>query len=144
MVRFKANLSPKSFENLTKQLDIYAKNLESIKLDIHQALADYVYERIMFYMPVPRTGRLMDSFVEDVSQNMARVYTDLYYAKFVEFGTGIRGINSNYDSKYMQAESYSANYAGQPAQKFVYRAVLDLEQNYIEIARNVLKKKGLI
>lgn len=143
MVKFKANLSPTSIENLIKQLNIYAKNLESLKLDIHQALADYAYERIMFYVPVD-TGKLAESFIVDISKNMARVYTDLYYAKFVEFGTGIKGINSNYDSRYMKSESYSSNYSGQVAQKFVYKAVLDLEQNYIEIAKNVLRKKGLI
>ena len=33
---------------------------------------------------------------------------------------------------------------GQIAHKFVYNAVLDLEQNYVEIAKNVLRRKGLI
>jgi hypothetical protein len=160
MVRFKANLSPTSFENLTKQLDIYAKNLESIKLDIHQALADYVYERIMFYAPT-ETGELKSSFAKDVSKEIATIYTDLEYARFVEFGTGIIGSGTHpvarekgwiYDLHghgeagwRFQGKDGSWYWTqGQTGKKFMYQAVLDLEQNYIEITRNVLKKKGLI
>ena len=40
MVTFKADLSPTSLENLMKDLKLYAKQLEEVKLDIHQALAD--------------------------------------------------------------------------------------------------------
>ena len=144
MKQFKANLSSKSLKNLMSQLELHGKKLVQAQKDVLDALADYVYERIMFYVPV-KTGQLMESFVEDVSNDIARVYTDLYYAKYVEFGTGIRGINSEYDSKYINAKTdYDSEYAGQVAQKFIYKAVQDLEKDYIEIATNVLRKKGLI
>ena len=150
MVTLKADLSPKSLENLMKDLKLYAKQLEEVKLDIHQALADYVYERIMEYVPVD-TGQLKASILKDVSKEIATVYTDLEYARFVEFGTGIRGRgsdedNTKYDTSRLNIKelSYSEEFQGQPARKFMYKAVLDLEQDYMEIVKNVLKEKGLI
>ena len=89
-------------------------------------------------------------------------YTDLFYAKYVEFGTGIVGskeshpaysqkgwrydINSHGEAgwKYPKKDGTYGWTRGQVAQKFVYQAVLDLERDYIEIAKNVLRKKGLI
>ena len=160
MITFKASLSPTSFENLTKQLNLYAKNLESVKLDIHQALADYVYERIMENVPV-ETGQLKGSFVKEVSTQIATIYTDLAYAKFVEFGTGIVGegshplasekgwiydINHHGESGWRYQSKDGSWYwtQGQTGKKFMYQAVQDLERDYIEITKNVLKEKGLI
>ena len=149
MVKFNANLSSKSLEALIKDFNIYGENLLKAQKDILEALANYVYERIMFYVPVD-TGTLKASFVKDISNDIARVYTDLYYAKFVEFGTGIHGRESNYDlsktdiQKLTYTRTYPETYTGQVAQKFIYRAVLDLEQNYVEVAKNVLREKGLI
>ena len=147
MIRFKANLSPSSLNKLAEELTRYTNNLEQAKIEIVQALTDYVYERIMAYVPVD-TGTLQASFVEEVSGNIGRVYTDLYYAKYVEFGTGVRGSSSAYDLNKLQISDawrgYNENYKGQDAQKFIYRAVQDLETNYRSIARNILKQKGLI
>ena len=150
MVRFNANLSSSSLESLIKQLNTHGKKLVEAQRDVLQALADYVYDRIMFYVPVD-TGRLKSSFEKEVSNEIAKVYTDLFYAKYVEFGTGIRGKSENnqegkYDTKYTDIKSltYNESYQGQPARKFIYKAVQDLEQNYVEIAKNVLRKKGLI
>lgn len=144
MITFKTSLSPTAIENLIKEFNVYSLKFESAKTDILEALTEYTYERIMFYMPIPRTGQLMNSFVREISGNIGKVYTDLYYAKFVEFGTGIRGSNSEYDSKYVHGLKYSSEYAGQAAQKFIYQAVLDVERDYKEIVRNVLKQKGLL
>jgi len=143
MVRFEANLSSSSLEKVISQLDAHGKKLIQAQNFVLQALADYVYERIMFYVPVD-TGQLKASFIQEVSNDVARVYTDLYYAKYVEFGTGIRGQGSGYDTKYMGEDSYSSEYQGQVAQKFIYQAVQDLERDYVEIATNVLREKGLI
>lgn len=143
MITFKTSLSPTAIENLIKEFKVYSLKFESAKTDILEALTEYAYERIMFYVPVD-TGQLMNSFVREISGNIGKVYTDLYYAKYVEFGTGIRGSNSEYDSKYVHGLKYSSEYAGQPAQKFIYQAVLDVERDYKEIVRNVLKQKGLL
>lgn len=147
MVRFKANLSPTSLNELALQLTQYTKDLEAAQTEIIQVLTDYVYERIMFYVPV-KTGTLKSSFIKEISSSVGRVYTDLYYAKYVEFGTGVRGSSSGYDLSKIQLsdawEDYDENYGGQVAHKFIYQAVLDLEANYKELAKNVLKQKGLI
>lgn len=143
MITFKTSLSPTAIENLIKEFNVYSLKFESAKTDILEALTEYAYERIMFYVPVD-TGQLMNSFVREISGNIGKVYTDLYYAKYVECGTGIRGSNSEYDSKYVHGLKYSSEYAGQPAQKFIYQAVLDVERDYKEIVRNVLKQKGLL
>ena len=149
MIRFETNLSSKSLESLMNDLNIYGKKLQQAQEDVIQAFAEYVYDRIMLYAPY-KTGQLMSSFVMETayyySFATARVYTDLFYAKYVEFGTGIKGTKSNYDSKRIGIESltYSSDVQGQKAKKFVYKAVLDLERDYVEIAKNVLRKKGLI
>ena len=147
MIRFKANLSPSSLNELANQLTDYSNKLEEAKNDIIQALTDYVYSQIMLYVPID-TGTLKDSFVKEISQEMGRVYTDLYYAKYVEFGTGVRGSASSYDLDKIQItdswRGYKEGYTGQEAQKFIYRAVQDLETNYVSIVRNILKQKGLI
>lgn len=153
MVTFNVNLSPESFTKLAQDLQDYANKLIQAEPDILQALADYAYERIIYYIDeknLIRTGQLRDSFVKEISEHLAVVYTDLYYAKFVEFGTGIRGRQSDYDVSKTNVENlsytrtYPDTYLGQPAQKFVYNAVLDLERDYETIVLNVLKRKGLI
>lgn len=147
MVRFQANLSASSLNALANKLTEYTNNLEQAQAEIVQALTDYVYERIMAYVPVD-TGTLQSSFIKEISSEIGRVYTDLYYAKYVEFGTGIRGNSSGYDlTKIKLSDSwrgYKEDYTGQVAQKFIYRAVLDLEANYQEIVKNILREKGLI
>lgn len=147
MVTFKTSLSPSALNKLAQELTQYGKSFEAAKLDVLQALMDYTYERIMYYVPVD-TGELMDSFVIEVSSEIGRVYTDKYYAKYVEFGTGIKGEGSGYDlSSFTVSDTwkgYSQNFSGQVAQKFMYRALQDLENNYESIARSVLAKKGLL
>ena len=149
MVRFEANLSEKSLEKVMAQLEEHGKKLMKAQEYVLDALATYVYDRIIFYVPVD-TGQLMNSFVKETmyyySYAVARVYTDLYYAKYVEFGTGVRGTSSEYDtSKIGNINlSYNEEIQGQVAQKFIYQAVLDLERDYVEIATNVLREKGLI
>jgi len=165
MIRFEANLSEKSLENLMSNLEKYGQKLQKAQEDVLLALAEYVYDRIIFYIPVD-SGDLMNSFVMETSYYysfaVARVYTDLFYAKYVEFGTGVVGQGNQhpisdkygwiYDKNghgeagwvYPKKDGTWGRTSGQVAQKFVYKAVLDLEQNYIEIAKNVLRKKGLI
>ena len=147
MIRFKANLSPTSLNELAMQLTKYTQDLEAAKAEIVETLTNYVYQQIMLYVPV-KTGALKSSFIKEISSDIGRVYTDLYYAKFVEFGTGIKGSASSYDINKIQISDawrgYDEEFSGQTAKKFIYKAVLDLETNYVELARNALKQKGLI
>lgn len=159
MIKFEANLSSKSLENLMRELQKHANEIVKSQKDILTALANYVTERINSYTT---NGEIQNSFVKEISNDIARVYTDLFYAKYVEFGTGIVGskeshpaysqkgwrydINSHGEAgwKYPKKDGTYGWTSGQVAQKFVYQAVLDLERDYIEIAKNVLRKKGLI
>lgn len=148
MVQFEANLSSTSLEKLIEKLNQHGQKLIDSQKDVLQALADYTYNKIREYVPV-KTGQLRDSFIKEVSNDVAKVYTDLFYAKYVEFGTGIRGKGNDetkYNTKHLKNKelAYSTTFQGQEAKKFVYRAILDVEQNYIEIAKNVLREKGLI
>jgi hypothetical protein len=93
---------------------------------------------------------------------MVRVYTDLAYAKYVEFGTGVIGKNNpspkatefgwSYDKndkgemgwvyKGSDGEYYWTQ--GQEAHNFMYNAYLDLKENYMDITKQVLRERGLI
>lgn len=161
MIKFEANLSSKSLTSLMTQLELHGKKLVQAQRDVLDALADYVMERIKVYTT---NTEVSNSFIKEVANDIARVYTDLYYAKYVEFGTGIVGKNQNnshplylekgwvYDHKdhgeagwvYPKKDGTWGRTSGQVAQKFVYKAVQDLEKDYIEIAKDVLRKKGLI
>lgn len=142
MITLKANLSPLSLTNLSKDLMKYYDGFMKAKAEILETLSEYAYSRIMLYVPV-RTGTLQQSIHKEIADNWAKIYTDLYYAKYVEFGTGVRGINSNYDPQYNL--TYNEQYLhGQVAQKFMYRAKQDVEANYVSIVNNILKRRGLI
>ena len=147
-----ANLSQKSIENLIKDIKNYSKEFKESKKYILQALSKYTQERAKYYLqkslihPELSTGQLSDSLnIQYISDEVAKVYTDLYYAAFVEFGTGARGIGSEYDNSMFGDISYQTEYfKGQPAHRYMYNAVVDLKNNYIKIAEGVLKERGLI
>lgn len=147
-----ANLSQKSVENLIKNLNNYSKELQESKKYILTALAEYTKERAKYYLetsilhPELSTGRLSESIdIEYYSEEYAKVYTDMYYSAYVEFGTGVRGMQSGYDTSMFGEIPYNDQYlAGQSAHRYMYNAVLDLKQNYITIAERVLKERGLI
>lgn len=113
-----------------------------------------------------RTGNLMDSIrSEKVSSSdksvTYTVFTDVDYAQYVEFGTGLRGASSphamtvknNKLSKYNQAGKKSWKYykiingekrwyttSGQPAKPFIYNTYAEFANGrFEEIARKVIK-----
>ena len=89
---------------------------------------------------------------------MISVYTDLAYAKFVEYGTGVTGTNNPHPLsaehgwtyqretgwRYVGSDGQSYYTEGLEAHEFMYKAWQDLKKNYIDIARKVLKERGLI
>lgn len=147
-----ANLSQKSIENLIKNLKDYSKEFQESKKYVLQALSEYTQERARYHLqqslihPELSTGQLSESLnIQYISDEVAKVYTDLYYAAFVEFGTGARGISSDYGSEMFGNIPYQEEYlSGQPAHRYMYNAVMDLKANYIQIAKRVLKERGLI
>lgn len=93
---------------------------------------------------------------------MVRVYTNLAYAKFVEFGTGVTAKNSSHPSSSEFGWSYDTNdkgekgwvyrasdgnfywTQGEEAHQFMYKAFQDLKANYMRIAKQVLVERGII
>ena len=146
------NLSQKSIENLIKDLKKYQEEFKNAKPAILQALSEYTQERARFYLkntlihPELSTGALSDSItIQYESDEIAKVYTDLYYAAYVECGTGTAGKSSEYGSNMFGQIQYDTEFkSGQPAHRYMYSAVLDLKQNYVKIAKRVLKERGLI
>jgi hypothetical protein len=90
--------------------------------------------------------------------DMISVYTDLAYAKYVEFGTGIVGAQSphieaaergwTYDKQtgwtYKGSDGKYYYTEGLEPHNFMYNAWLDLKNNYMNIASEVLRERGLI
>lgn len=164
---FEFELSNSSIQGLIRELSAYQNDLVNSKNHILQALADYTYERVKYYISTtvgnggyPSKGDLLNSIQKSkIFNNMVRVFTDLAYAKYVEYGTGVRGshpqaseVGWKYDSNghgedgwIYQAED--GNYywtEGEEAHEFMYNAYLDLKNNYLGIARNVLRERGLL
>ena len=122
------------------------------------------------YIP---TGELLNSIQKSpIMGNMIKIYTTLAYAKFVEFGTGVNGskkshpetnihgwaygtephryVSKNgieYETKgwYYKGKDGEIHYTeGLEAHMFMYKAREDLKENYIRIAKQALKERGLI
>lgn len=162
---FEFELSPSSIDNLTKELKNYQEELKKAKKYILEALAKYAEERIKHYISetvgqggYPITNTLLNSIkTSPIVDDMVSIYTDLAYAKYVEFGTGIVGSNNphpatseanwTYGEKGWVYHGSDGNYyytEGQEAHQFIYRAGMDIKENYLQIARQVLKERGLI
>lgn len=167
---FGFELSHQSVQNLIEELKNYQKELKKVKEPILNALADYTYERVMVYLTasigqgsyVPTQDLEQSIKKSPIFQDMIRVYSDSAYAKYVEFGTGVTGRKTShpktsefgwtYDSKehgdkgwvYQASDGNFYRTTGQDAHQFMYKAWLDLQENYMEIVKKVLKERGLI
>lgn len=79
------------------------------------------------------TGRLVNSIHmsvrEDGANTVGKVSTNVEYAPYVEFGTGQRGAQSNYEKAAELGLSYSSTRAGQVAQPYMYPALKRNEQS---------------
>lgn len=71
----------------------------------------------------------------DVSNNgvIGKVYTNKEYAPYVEFGTGSRG-ESTYDGNV--DVTYNSEWAGMPAQPYLYPALKNNEEAVLRSIRN--------
>ena len=122
------------------------------------------------YIP---TGELLNSIQKSlIMENTIKIYTTLAYAKFVEFGTGVNGSKKSHPETSIHGWSYNAEphryvsktgkeyetkgwyYKGNDgeihytegleAHMFMYKAREDLKENYITIAKQALRERGLI
>lgn len=167
---FEFELSEKSIKELIKNFGNLEKELKNARGYILEALTNYTKERVQYYISYsvgvggyPSTGKLMDSIkIQKISEDMASVYTDLAYAKYVEFGTGIVGKSNpnpkagefgwSYDTNdhgekgwvYTASDGNVYWTQGEEAHNFMYNAWVDLKENHLSIARQVLKERGII
>ena len=144
--------------------------MEISKKYILEALAKYTKERVEHYISetvgngtyIP-TNKLLESIsVSKIVGDMVRVYTDLAYAKFVEFGTGVTAKRNPHPKSSEFGWAYDKNEhgddgwvykgsdgnyywtTGEEAHQFMYMAWIDLNQHYMDITRQVLKERGII
>ena len=167
---FEFVLSHKSIQELIKNLKNYQKELENSKKYILEALAKYTQERVKHYISktvdkggYPSTDTLLNSIlISKIIGDMVRVYTNLAYAKFVEFGTGITARSNPHPNSSEFGWSYDTNNKGEKgwvyrasdgnlywtqgeeAHQFMYRAYQDLKANYMRLAKQVLVERGII
>lgn len=87
------------------------------------------------------TGTLRNSIKMNYDSNKkeGRVYTNLEYATYVEFGTGIRGNGSYPDSN--KNLTYNQNWKGQVAQPYMYPALQFGKSKAQEILKQEIEKE---
>lgn len=101
------------------------------------------------YIP---TGKLEESItgeskIEAVNVAVGRIYTDVEYAAYVEFGTGVRGSQSNRANSAMldMAENnitHNTDWLGQYAKNFMWDTRKELEKMYPTFMEQAIKKVG--
>lgn len=130
-----------------KKLENMSKKLEKAQQKILNRLADAAIEVIRQNCPVD-SGELINSIQKsEVFENTIYVFTDCIYAKYVEFGTGIRGKNNPHPSaaEFEWIYDYRGlGKTGQIGKQYMYKAFQCLEKEYLNIGEQVLKEEGLI
>ena len=91
------------------------------------------------------TGNLAGSIRMEVKSNKqnieGRVYTNVQYAPYVEFGTGVKGNGSYpYDIKGLKL-TYHESWGGQPAQPYMYPALKNNEKYIKDLFKDGVKTK---
>ena len=91
------------------------------------------------------TGVLASSIHMEVKQRgktiQGRVYTNVQYAPFVEFGTGVRGTGSYpYEINGLKLE-YKKDWAGMKAQPYMYPALKQHEKYIKQLVKKEVHKK---
>ena len=111
----------------TKELQNLLKNIGTAPLErtIKKVTVE-VQEQAKALAParkIKNGGALKNSIKMNYDSNKkeGRVYTNLEYATYVEFGTGIRGNGSYPDSN--KNLTYNQNWKGQVAQPYMYPAL---------------------
>jgi len=162
---FTFDLSPKGVQQLVDNLQKYYREIVNCREDILDALTKRALELVKQNIKATThgTGELESSIqVEKVSKEIAKVYTDLFYAQFVEYGTGVIGKNKPHKNISESGWSYDINEhgeegwvykdksgqyfwtAGEEAHNFMYDTLVQLKEEYMTIARQVLKERGII
>lgn len=168
-MKYELGLSSEEIFNLCKYLDVYSQKLERARNKLLNRLADEALNVIKQNCPSKEThpdntGDLINSIQKsEIFEQTIHVFTDNYYAQFVEFGTGVVGLNNphpdagnegwQYNSSgkgeqgwhYIDKRTGKSSFThGQTGKQFMYKAYQYLEQNYMRIGEEVFKEEGLI
>lgn len=122
----------KGLDNLLRKLGALGGNSrEALKVGILQA-AKKVQGDAKELCPVGDSGQLRNSIQASVEENagkvVGKVSTNVEYAPYVEFGTGQRGESSPSPPKYDGELNYRQDWAGMPAQPYMYPAAKQNEE----------------
>jgi len=161
-MKYNLELSVEGMEKGIKILKDYKKKLERAKIKILNRLADKFIEVAQQNVPI-QTGQLAASINKtQIQKDVIEVYTDNFYSKFVEFGTGVIGnnkphpdtssINWKYDVnkhgekgwKYQTPDGLWHWTKGQEAKEYWYKAYQFVDSHFMEIAEQVYREEGLI
>lgn len=160
---YELELSAEDIFKACNELDKFSQKFQKARIKLLNRLADYAIEVIRQNCPVD-TEELINSIQKsEIFENTIEVFTDNYYAQFVEFGTGIVGMNNphpdagsegwQYNSSgkgeqgwhYVDQRTGKSSFThGQTGKQFMYKAYEYLEQNYMRIGEEVFKEEGLI
>lgn len=121
MPRYSTKLSAKGFRKLAEQVKEYRESLPDKCKEFARKLAEegvYIAQMKITSFDAVLTGKLLRSMnleQGDIISNGARyyIYTDCDWAAFVEFGTGIEGLNSPHPDTSLANWKYDTNNHGE-------------------------------
>lgn len=165
MIKLEARLSNSSLLQLEKDLRLVKKKIASCK----EACAKELAKQAKKYMTTLisqttnssySTGALKKSIYTERShtalESMVRLYTNLYYAQYVEYGTGQTGRRTNNSTKKISnyrttpwswhnfrngSYYYVSNFRGEKAHLFMFKTQIYIKHNYKRICAKVIKEQ---
>ncbi|MCY9513313.1 HK97-gp10 family putative phage morphogenesis protein [Paenibacillus apiarius] len=136
----------KNLDRLLQKLDSLGGNSQkALKTGIHQATKLVQGDAKMLAPVRPGGGRLRDSIQGEVEERegkvVGKVSTNVEYAAYVEFGTGQRGEASPSPPKSSEDLSYRQDWAGMPAQPFLFPALKQNEETIRKMITSNVRKE---
>lgn len=122
----------KNLDRLLQKLDSLGGNSQkALKVGIHQATKLVQGDAKMLCLATGR-GHLRNSIQGETEERdgniVGKVSTNVYYAPYVEFGTGQRGEASPSPPKSDEDLNYRQDWAGMAAQPYLYPALKQNEE----------------
>lgn len=136
-------MTMRNLDSLIRKLNRLGGDKASLVRGIKKA-ASKVQGDAKLLAPVD-TGKLRDSIKAETKEIggkvVGRIYTNLEYAPYVEFGTGQRGEASPSPPKYPDGLYYRQDWVGMEAQPFMYPAAKQNEKVVPKIVSEEIRKE---
>jgi HK97 gp10 family phage protein len=138
-------MSVKGVSSLLSKLNRLGGNVEkALQTGINQSVKK-IQADAKLLAPVGDNGQLRNSIQANVETRngspVGVVSTNLHYAPYVEFGTGQRGEASSAPPKWDGNLNYRQDWAGMPAQPFMFPAAQQNKGVIPEIVSRVVRKE---